>query len=245
MTRSGLTASAYLEDAEDIESGASGGDGRRGDRESRSEVRRVSGSGGRRHAPALRRSRRRCRRTAMRSRTAARSPPPPGCPSWDRRERGGRASSFLILHGWQNRRPPEHWQHWLADRLREEGAQVVYPQLPDPDAPRPEVWLEELRRYLTQLDGEERVVIAHSLGTLLWLHHARDGGDPVDRVLLVSPPGPSHPRLRSRASSLLSSAPSPLLRQPDRPRSSVPTTTPTPSGERSRLTRGRCGCPTT
>ena len=101
--------------------------------------------------------------------------------------------SFLILHGWQNRRPPEHWQHWLADRLREEGAQVVYPQLPDPDAPRPEVWLEELRRYLTQLHGEERVVIAHSLGTLLWLHHARDGGDPVDRVLLVSPPGPEPP----------------------------------------------------
>ena len=120
--------------------------------------------------------------------------------------------SFLILHGWQNRRPPEHWQHWLTERLREEGAQVVYPQLPDPDAPRPEVWLEELRRFLTQLHGEVRVVIAHSLGTLLWLHHARDGGDPVDRVLLVHPPGPSHPRLRSRASSLLSSAPSPSLR---------------------------------
>lgn len=21
--------------------------------------------------------------------------------------------SFLILHGWQNHRPADHWQHWL------------------------------------------------------------------------------------------------------------------------------------
>ena len=102
-------------------------------------------------------------------------------------------ASFLLLHGWQNRRPPEHWQHWLAERLLEEGAQVVYPQLPEPDAPRLEVWLEELRGHLAALAGSERVVIGHSLGTLLWLHHARAGGEAVDRVLLVSPPGPEAP----------------------------------------------------
>ena len=102
--------------------------------------------------------------------------------------------SFLILHGWQNRRPPEHWQHWLADRLREARTQVVYPQFPAPDEPQVEVWLDELRGHLARLAGEERVVIAHSLGCLLWLHYA--GGDevePVDRVLLVSPPGPETP----------------------------------------------------
>lgn len=101
--------------------------------------------------------------------------------------------SFLILHGWQNRRPPEHWQHWLADRLRKERTQVVYPQLPAPDEPRLEVWLEELRSLLASLAGEEKVVVAHSLGSLLWLHHAREGGQPVDRVLLVAPPGPEAP----------------------------------------------------
>ena len=101
--------------------------------------------------------------------------------------------SFLILHGWQNRRPPEHWQHWLADRLREARTQVVYPQLPAPDEPQLEVWLEELRGHLARLAGDERVVIGHSLGALLWLHHARDASDPVDRVLLVSPPGPEAP----------------------------------------------------
>ena len=113
-------------------------------------------------------------------------------------EEEGRAQSFLILHGWQNRRPPEHWQHWLADRLREERAQVIYPQLPDPDQPRLETWLEALRDHLADLEGSERIVIAHSLGTLLWLHHANEvrsssNGDRVDRVLLVSPPGPESP----------------------------------------------------
>ena len=44
-----------------------------------------------------------------------------------------------------------------------------------------------LRRELAAMDGE-RVVLCHSLGCLLWLLHARDGGDSADRVLLAAPP---------------------------------------------------------
>ena len=43
--------------------------------------------------------------------------------------------AFLILHGWQNHRPPAHWQFWLAERLRQRGELVLYPQLPAPDEP--------------------------------------------------------------------------------------------------------------
>ena len=28
------------------------------------------------------------------------------------------ARRFLLLHGWQNHRPQQHWQWWLADQLR-------------------------------------------------------------------------------------------------------------------------------
>ncbi len=42
---------------------------------------------------------------------------------------------FLILHGVQNRRPRDHWQHHLAENLRERGEIVLYPQLPDPASP--------------------------------------------------------------------------------------------------------------
>ncbi|QNP72581.1 alpha/beta hydrolase [Streptomyces roseirectus] len=97
-------------------------------------------------------------------------------------------SSFLILHGWQNHRPQGHWQHWLADRLTSRGHDVVYPQLPNPDHPELEVWLGEFERHLTA--PGRRIVIAHSLATVTWLHalHRRlPGLDSVDRALLVSP----------------------------------------------------------
>ena len=99
---------------------------------------------------------------------------------------------FLVLHGWQNRRPREHWQWQLVEALRSAGEQVLYPQLPDPDRPSLRDWTEVLRAELGQLGGGERVVVAHSLAVPLWLHAAEVLGEPerVDRVLLVSPPSP-------------------------------------------------------
>ncbi|MFC8344539.1 RBBP9/YdeN family alpha/beta hydrolase [Streptomyces sp. NPDC057280] len=100
-------------------------------------------------------------------------------------------TAYLILHGWQNHRPADHWQHWLADRLTELGHQVTYPQLPDPDDPSLEVWLGELARYLAERPD---VVVAHSASAVLWLHAVARGmpgvGD-VERVLLVGPPAAS------------------------------------------------------
>ena len=103
------------------------------------------------------------------------------------------ARRYLVLHGWENRRPPAHWQYWLTERLRAAGEQVLYPQLPDPDEPKLADWLDVLRAELAMLGTGERIVIAHSLGCLLWLHHAAtaDHAQRVDRLLLVCPPGPS------------------------------------------------------
>ncbi|MEU2061822.1 alpha/beta hydrolase [Streptomyces sp. NPDC013455] len=103
--------------------------------------------------------------------------------------------SYLILHGWQNHRPEGHWQHWLADRLAAAGHRVGYPQLPDADDPDLDVWLGELARHLEELDPSgERVVVAHSLSAVLWLHAAARGMKEqhhADRVLLVAPPSGS------------------------------------------------------
>jgi hypothetical protein len=92
---------------------------------------------------------------------------------------------FLILHGLEGS-GPGHWQPWLADRLRAGGHDVSFPDLPDPDAPRLEPWLGALAAVRT---GDE-VVLCHSLGCCLWLHHRSRGGAPARRVLLVAPPRP-------------------------------------------------------
>jgi predicted alpha/beta hydrolase family esterase len=100
--------------------------------------------------------------------------------------------SFLIVHGFANHRPPEHWQHWLAGELRRRGCAVRYPQLPDPDAPRLERWLRVLADEYARL-GDDSVVICHSLGCVLWYDAWRREviRAPASRVMLVAPPGPA------------------------------------------------------
>lgn len=89
--------------------------------------------------------------------------------------------SFLILHGLDGS-GPEHWQTWLAGRLRERGEHVAYPDLPDAAEPVLDDWLDTLRAEMSALPGEP-IVLCHSLGCILWLHH----GGP-ERALLVAPP---------------------------------------------------------
>ena len=104
------------------------------------------------------------------------------------------ARSFLILHGYLGS-GPDHWQTWLAERLRAAGETVAYPGLPDPEAPDLPAWSAALD---AALDGEP-TVLAHSLGCVLWLHHCAAGRARADRVLLVAPPSragapePIHP----------------------------------------------------
>src|SRR4051812_26368595 len=93
---------------------------------------------------------------------------------------------FLILHGYEGS-GPGHWQHWLADRLERGGADVAFPDLPDADAPDLAAWRDALDAELGAL-GEEPVVVCHSLGCLLWLHHVAAGGRRAGRLLLVAPP---------------------------------------------------------
>ena len=92
---------------------------------------------------------------------------------------------YLILHGWQGS-PDPHWQSWLAGRLQTAGHDVAFPVLPDPAPPDLEAWLAAL----APLRAPGQVVVAHSAGCALWLHHRARGGAPADRVLLVAPPWP-------------------------------------------------------
>ncbi|MEA2348518.1 MAG: serine hydrolase [Thermoleophilaceae bacterium] len=99
--------------------------------------------------------------------------------------------AFILLHGLENLRPPEHWQHWLSLQLRERGEEVHYPQLPHPMEPLLADWAATLDSVLAGTSGRERVVLCHSLSCLTWLRHSpalQPGA--AARLLLVSPPDP-------------------------------------------------------
>ncbi|MCU1512994.1 MAG: hypothetical protein JWO10_84 [Microbacteriaceae bacterium] len=101
------------------------------------------------------------------------------------------ASSFLILHGWENQRPVGHWQHWLTDELEALGHLVSYPQLSDPDTPSLATWKQEIREHYAALPGPV-TVICHSLAVLAWLSLLDDADPPHPaRLALVAPPSAS------------------------------------------------------
>jgi len=98
------------------------------------------------------------------------------------------ADSFLIVHGLEGS-GPDHWQSWLAGRLRDRGLTVSYPDLPNPGAPELATWLEALEGELVRLSADRLTVACHSLGAVTWLHlAARADRRLADRVLLVAPP---------------------------------------------------------
>jgi predicted alpha/beta hydrolase family esterase len=105
--------------------------------------------------------------------------------------RVSRSVPVVILHGWEGS-GPGHWQVWLAEQLIEAGREVRFPTLADPDVPVLGDWLAALHATLDGLPADNFDVVAHSLGAVLWLHHAADTGSSPRpaRVALVSPPSP-------------------------------------------------------
>jgi predicted alpha/beta hydrolase family esterase len=101
----------------------------------------------------------------------------------------------LLLHGWKNQRPEGHWLRLNATDLRNRGQQVWYPQFPDPDEPKAKDWQELLlaeEALINEVEGGEKIAIAHSLGCINWLVAARTMSfqSQFDRVLFVAPPDP-------------------------------------------------------
>ncbi|MDD9147250.1 MULTISPECIES: RBBP9/YdeN family alpha/beta hydrolase [unclassified Sporolactobacillus] len=98
-------------------------------------------------------------------------------------------TNFLILHGLGGSRGG-HWQEWLFHELKARGERVCFPQFPDWDCPRKAVWLARLNNIMASVpENEKTVVIAHSLGCVLWFHYAAQPlRRKVRKAILVCPP---------------------------------------------------------
>lgn len=96
----------------------------------------------------------------------------------------------LLLHGIEHRRPRDHWLWLLAESLRRDGVPVQYPQLPSPDSPSLDEWMDLARAELAMLGDGDRVVVTHSLSGLLWCRLAPtlSPEERPSRVLVTAPP---------------------------------------------------------
>jgi len=96
--------------------------------------------------------------------------------------------TFVIVHGLDGS-PAGHWQRWLESELLSRSLRVRFPDLPSKAAPDLRDWIAPLHAEINEA-GPDAVVIAHSLGALLWMQYASAPScAPVGRVLLVAPPG--------------------------------------------------------
>lgn len=103
-----------------------------------------------------------------------------------------RSVPTLVLPGWQGS-GEGHWQTWLEEQLRAAGRATRRPSFVDLDRPDRAEWLAALRAALADLPPDGFDVVTHSLGAVLWLHHAVEPGDAPRpaRVVLVAPPSPA------------------------------------------------------
>ncbi len=91
----------------------------------------------------------------------------------------------LILYGWHGSDEP-HWQAWLARELAADNCIVAFPHLSDNLNPDLETWLQEALEVYEELRPD--VVVAHSLGNILWFHLCSRIAHRVQKLLLCAPP---------------------------------------------------------
>ncbi|WP_345992799.1 alpha/beta hydrolase [Sulfurimonas sp. HSL-1716] len=92
----------------------------------------------------------------------------------------------LILHGWGGSDFP-HWQSYLAGELAKDYGTVCFPLLKDKDAPKKDVWMQQVKEILQ--DFKPDTVICHSLANTLWFHLCHEAEmQKIKNLFLVAPP---------------------------------------------------------
>jgi uncharacterized protein len=92
----------------------------------------------------------------------------------------------LILHGWGGSDFP-HWQSYLAAELAKDYGTVCFPLLEDKDAPKKDIWMNQVLAILK--DFKPDTVVCHSVANTLWFHLCNEEKiEAVETLFLVAPP---------------------------------------------------------
>lgn len=94
-------------------------------------------------------------------------------------------TTVIILHGWGDN-THDLWKEKLKTDLENQGYNVLYPMLPDPNSPDLEKQLASLEPLVSQLD-ENSIIIGHSLGAMLAQHFLAKNQIHIDTLFCIAP----------------------------------------------------------
>lgn len=92
--------------------------------------------------------------------------------------------NYFLIHGTFGD-PNENWFPWLADKLRQNGANVIIPRFPTPEGQAYENW-ERILKKDRALINERTVFFAHSSGCPFIIDYIVKNKVAVDGLLCVS-----------------------------------------------------------
>ncbi len=93
----------------------------------------------------------------------------------------------IIVHGWEGS-PQEPIHLWIKSKLEEREYRVFVPEMPNPEEPEINSWVEEINEFSKDLT-EESVLIGHSVGCQTILRFLEKCGEnvKVKKCILIAP----------------------------------------------------------
>lgn len=78
-----------------------------------------------------------------------------------------------------------HWLGWLSDELRNNGFEVVAPEIPKAFEPQWDIWERQVDKRII---GTNTLLIGHSTGAGFWLRYLSDNPKlKVGKIILIAP----------------------------------------------------------
>lgn len=87
------------------------------------------------------------------------------------------AKRVVIVHRWSGS-PTEDWYPWLKAQLEKAGCEVIVPEMPDPDEPIIDDWVDALAVAVGGVD-RNTYFVGHSVGAQTVMRYLEDVSDEV------------------------------------------------------------------
>jgi len=93
---------------------------------------------------------------------------------------------IVLIHGWADK-PERGWLGATAKTLREEGFEVINPQMPREKIPKVHDWIDLAKESIGELN-DQTVLVGHSLGTFTLLRFLSEymGSEKAKALILVA-----------------------------------------------------------